>query len=85
MSRLVQAYLHSDLHHRTAKDEGGVSHCPLRWKWPGTEKTQSFDDVMVRLIPDRVPDQIAQRFCEVFQKGRSGGIAASCYSDDSPE
>lgn len=52
MGGLVQAYLHGDLHHRAAKDERRVCYSSLRWKWPSTEQAQSFNDVMVRLIPD---------------------------------
>jgi hypothetical protein len=35
MCRLVQSYLHRNLHHHTAQHEGWVGDCALCRQWPG--------------------------------------------------
>lgn len=82
---LVQANLHGHLHHGAAEDKGGVGDGALCRERPGTEQAQGLDDMVVGLVPDRVPDQIAQWLREVLQERRARDEAARGHGDDGPE
>lgn len=82
----VKAYLYGNLDHDTAKHEGRVGGCTVCREWPGTQQTESFDD-MINLwyIRQGAPYKPGNWPRKSDQEGGIGVISTGSNTNDCPK